>query len=57
MAMLNSDRDSEGKSRFDFFYYPEIEKAKYVFYGTPQFVVRIIHTFELLCGMKGEVDE
>jgi excisionase family DNA binding protein len=57
MAMLNSDRDSDGKSRFDFFYYPEIEKAKYVFYGNPQFVGRIIDTFELLCGMKGEVDE
>ena len=56
MAMLNSDRDSNGKSRFDFFYYPEIEKAKYVVYGTPQFIARVIGAFELLCGMKGETD-
>lgn len=54
LAMLNSDRDSDGKSHYDFFYYPEIEKAKYVFYGTPQFIGRIINTFELLCTRKGD---
>lgn len=56
LAMLNSERDSGGKSRFDFFYYPEIEKAKYVFYGTPQFISRILETFEVMCGVKGEID-
>jgi len=54
MAMLNSDMGSDGKSRFDFFYYPEIEKAKYVFYGSPGFIRRIIGTFELLCGERGD---
>lgn len=49
MAMLNSDRDSDGKSRFDFLYYPEIEKAKYIFYGSPGFISRIIDAFEVLC--------
>lgn len=57
MAMLNSDRESDGKSHFDFFYYPEIEKAKYIFYGSPQFVGRIISTFELLCGEKEDNNE
>lgn len=56
LAMLNSERDSDGKSRFDFFYYPEIKKVKYVFYGTPQFIARILETFEVMCGMKGEID-
>jgi excisionase family DNA binding protein len=57
MAMLNSDRESDGKSRFDFFYYPEIEKAKYVFYGSPEFIRRIISTFELLCAETGDKNE
>lgn len=57
LAMLNSEKGSDSKSRFDFFYYPENEKAKYVFYGTPQFIGRIISTFELLCSMKGESNE
>lgn len=52
MAMLNSDRDSDGKSRFDFFYYPEIEKAKYVFYGSPKFVADILNSFDMLCRGK-----
>lgn len=53
MAMLNSDRESDGKSRFDFFYYPEIQKAKYVFYGSPHFIERIIGTFDVLCRVNG----
>jgi excisionase family DNA binding protein len=57
MAMLNSDKESDGKSRFDFFYYPDIEKAKYVFYGSSQFISRIIESFEVLCGGKGEGNE
>ncbi|MDD3269025.1 MAG: helix-turn-helix domain-containing protein [Syntrophomonadaceae bacterium] len=57
IAMLNCNRDSNGKSRFDFFYYPEIQKAKYVFYGTPNFIARIINTFDLLCKVKGDDDE
>lgn len=57
MAMLNSEKDSNGKSRFDFFYYPEIEKAKCVFYGSPGFIGRILNTFELLCSEKGDSNE
>lgn len=54
IAMRNSDRDSEGNSRYDFFYYPEIESAKYVFYGSPSYISRIISAFEQLCGDKGD---
>ena len=57
MAMLNSRDDSDGKSRFDFFYYPEIEKAKYVFYGSPGFIGRIMTTFDGLCREKGDSNE
>jgi excisionase family DNA binding protein len=57
IAMLNCERESDGKSRFDFFYYPEIEKAKYIFYGSPKFIGRIISTFEFLCGEKEDKNE
>ena len=52
MAMLAGERDGDGRTRFDFFYYPEDGKAKYVFYGTPGTVARILETFELLCAQK-----
>ena len=52
MAMLNSEKEYDGKSRFDFFYYPEIERAKYVFYGNTQFILRIINMFDLLAHQK-----
>ena len=57
MAMLNSEKGANGKSRFDFFYYPEIQKAKYVFYGSPDVVSRILSTFDVLCRQKGNDDE
>ncbi len=57
IAMLNSEKGSQGKSRFDFFYYPEIEKAKYVFYGSPAFIGRILQVFDELCRMRGDHDE
>jgi len=50
IAMRNSDRDSGGNTRYDFFYYPEIENAKYLFYGSPSYIRRIIGAFEQLCG-------
>ena len=53
LAMLQG-KDRDEKGRFDFFYYPEIEKAKYVFYGSPGFIKRIIETFEALMKVKGE---
>lgn len=56
-AMLNSEYELDGKRRFDFFFYPEIETAKYVFYGSPQFIGRIINTFEQLCQLRGENHE
>lgn len=54
MALLNSERGSNGKSRYDHFYYPEIGKAKYVFYGSPEFIGRIMNAFAVLCRDKGE---
>ncbi len=57
MAMLNSEISPNGKPRFNFFYYPEIQKAKYVFYGTPRFIGRILESFDVLCSSKGDFDE
>lgn len=57
IAMLNSEKGKNGKSRFDFFYYPEIQKAKYVFYGKTGFIGRIISTFDGLCRKQGEYNE
>lgn len=48
MAMLNCYNEDSIKTRFDFFYYPETEKAKYVVYGSPKNVTEIISTFEML---------
>ncbi len=42
MAALNCKDPSWGTSRFDFLYYPEIRKAKYVLYGTPAFIGEIM---------------
>lgn len=57
MAMLNSYRNINEKPRFDFFYYPEIEKAKYVFYGSSEFIEGIMKTFNILCSQKGDFNE
>jgi excisionase family DNA binding protein len=57
IAMLNSEQEGNGKSRFDFFYYPEIQKAKYIFYGNPAFIGRVLSTFEVLCLKQGENNE
>lgn len=54
MAMLNGKDDSWGKTRFDFFYYPEIRKAKYVLYGSPKFIAAVLGTFDLLAAQKEE---
>ncbi len=52
MAMLNSRGGTGGKTRFDFFYYPEIQKAKYVVYGNPKTVMEVIRIFEILSEQK-----
>jgi excisionase family DNA binding protein len=57
LAMLNSEKNKNGKTRFDFFYYPEIQKAKYVFYGSPGFVGRILDMFDDLCRTQREQNE
>lgn len=57
IAMRNCDRDAEGNTRYDFFYYPELESAKYVFYGSLSYIRRIMSTFEQLCYRKGDQDE
>jgi len=52
MAMLNSESGRGNGNRFDFFYFPEIEKGKYVFYGSSEFIENILHIFNRLCQMK-----
>lgn len=54
MAMLNGKDESWGETRFDFFYYPEVRKAKYIIYGSIKFITAILGTFEMLCAMKEE---
>lgn len=41
-----------GPTRFDFFYYPEIRKARYVLYGTAAFIAAALGTFDSLCAPK-----
>lgn len=52
MAMLNSNREPDKKFRFDHFYYPEVQKSKYVFYGDPGFIGKILEIFEILSIQK-----
>jgi excisionase family DNA binding protein len=52
MAMLNCKDEAWGPTRFDFFYYPEIRKAKYVLYGTAKFIAAALGTFDSLCAPK-----
>lgn len=52
MAMLNSGNEETRKTRFDFFYYPEIQMAKYVVYGNPKTISQIIKTFDVLSNQK-----
>lgn len=53
MAALNCKDPSWGNSRFDWFYYPETKKAKYVLYGTPVFIGEIMVMFSRLAGGQG----
>lgn len=48
MAALNCKDPAWGNSRVDFFYYPEIQKAKYAIYGNPAFIVEIMTMFDRL---------
>lgn len=52
MAMLNCKDEAWGPTRFDFFYYPEIRKARYVLYGTAAFIAAALGTFDSLCAPK-----
>ncbi len=52
MAALNCKDPAWGSSRFDFFYYPEIPKAKYVLYGTPVFIGEIMTMFGKLASIE-----
>ena len=52
MAALNCTNRSDSGSRFDFFYYPETQKAKYVLYGTPVFIAEIMTMFSRLAEIE-----
>lgn len=52
IAMLNCKDSSLGQARFDFFYYPEIRKAKYLLYGSPKFISLILDNFDTLSKAK-----
>lgn len=53
MAMLNGEKGTHAEARFDFFYYPEAKKAKYIFYGSPEFIENILHVFNTLSHVEG----
>lgn len=52
MAMISSMGESYGKKRFDFFYYPEISKAKYLVHGSPRFISMLMSTFDVISQQK-----
>ena len=46
LAALNCKDPDWGNARFDFLYYPEIQKAKYVLYGSPEFIREVMMMLE-----------
>ena len=46
LAALNCKDPEWGNARFDFLYYPEIQKAKYVLYGSPEFIREVMIMLE-----------
>jgi len=52
MAMLNSGSEETRSTRFDFFYYPESQTAKYIIYGNPKTISQIINIFDVLSSQK-----
>lgn len=57
LALLNGHDESFSKARFDFLYYPEIRKAKYLLYGSPKFISSVLEEFAMLCQQEGEADD
>lgn len=53
MAMLNSEK-SANNVRFDSFYYPEIQKSRYVFYGSAKMVSEILQVVNQISGSEYE---
>jgi excisionase family DNA binding protein len=54
LAMLNSEKGESSNIRFDSFYFPEAQKSKYVFYGSPEFIGRIMDMFNVISKPKIE---
>ncbi|MBN1411929.1 MAG: helix-turn-helix domain-containing protein [Spirochaetales bacterium] len=48
MALLNSKDPAWGKTRYDYIYYPDVRKAKFILYGTPKFISAIMGIFDLI---------
>lgn len=48
IALLNSKDPAWSKTRYDFIYQPETQKAKFILYGSPQFISSIMKIFEVL---------
>ena len=57
LALLNGRDESFGKARFDFLYYPEIRKAKYLLYGSPKFISSVLEKFDVLCQQQEKANE
>jgi excisionase family DNA binding protein len=55
IAVFNCKDPSWGKSRYDFIYYPETKKARFILYGSPRFLSDILKAFEAFA--KGTSEE
>ena len=52
LAILNSKDPAWGKTRYDFIYHPEIQKARFVIYGSPKFISAVMRSFDILIQKK-----
>lgn len=51
MAGLNCKDPTWGNTKVDFLYYPEIQKAKYIVFGTPAIIGEIMNMLNVLEGV------
>lgn len=52
IALLNSKDPSWGRARYDFIYHPESRKARFVLYGTPEFIAAIMKMFSVIAEQR-----
>lgn len=52
LAILNGKDPAWGDARYDLIFHPETRRARFVLYGSPQFIRNLLDCLEVLTGPK-----